>query len=431
MNQLISTLSGRFMKSIFVERYATLFGIKEIADSLTLKWVMGATIFSYYAAFYAWLGSPAMTINQKLQGQATCWPYFQNCSDYYFLYSLPYGYSQTTLYMGFLGIFILTIYLMHKRQWVLAHMCLVLPYLWHILGNLVLTHQNAGNFDYYLITFASILLFAHHKEYFLKVALVSFYFLSTATKIHDAWVLGTYFSALNTGLPFFPDWSLPVWTNQLIFMEMVGAWFLLSKRPWLQKSVAAYYIFFHLYSGVLVGYRYPSTVLPTLIILFALFYRYQEPPFDKKSIIGWFFVGIWFFVQTIAFWIPGDQKFTQEANKVGIYMFESNHQCVSSIMFHFKDGGIATVRRTNDSARNRCNPFDYLQKIKYRCAHGARSVARAEWTFDHSINGRPFYRQVDVDDACTLEYKPWSHNEWIRTQEEAEVVGYPRENWYY
>lgn len=415
----------------FLAWYRRFFGIAELESQRTLQWIVGATILSYYTAFYSWIGSPSMTINGFTQGRATCWPYFQNCTDYYFLYSLPYGYSQTTFYMVMLGVLILAIYCFYKREWILVHMLLLIPFIWHFLGNFVLTHQNAGNFDYYLIAFGSILLLAHHKEYFLKLALVSFYFLSTATKIHDAWILGTYFSALKTGLPFFPDWSIPLWTNQLIFMEMVGAWFLLSKRPWLQRTVAAYYIFFHLYSGILVEYRYPSTVLPTLIILFALFYRYQEPPFDKKSIAGWLLVGVWFVAQTIPFMIPGDQKYTQESNKFGMYMFESNHQCISSVVYHLSDGTRMPVTRKNDSSRNRCNPFDYLQGIQFRCTHNKPSVERATWTFDHSINGRPFYRQVDEKDACALVYKPWSHNEWIRLPHEAKVVGYPLENWFY
>lgn len=427
----LQSLHRRFTSSAFVVRYSRIFGISEIEGSTALKWVFGAAVLSYYTAFSSWIHSSAMTVNGFAQGMATCWPYFQSCSDYYFLYSLPYGYSQTTFYMVLLGVLILIVFLMHKRAWVFAHMLLVIPYVWHVLGNLVLTHQNAGNFDYYLIAFTTILLFAHHKEYFIKVSLVSFYFLSTATKIHDAWILGTYFSALHTGLPFFPDWSLPLWTNQLIFMEMVGAWFLLSKRPVVQKVVTAYFIFFHLYSGILVEYRYPSTVLPTLIILFAVFYRYQDPPFDRKAIAGWVFIGLCFFAQTVPFMIQGDQKYTQEANKIGMYMFESNHQCVSKVTFYLENGAPVSVLRTNDSSRNRCNPFDYLQRIQHRCKYGVPRVVRAEWTFDHSINGRAFYRQVDEQDACSLVYKPWSHNTWIRLQDEAVIVGYPLENWFY
>ncbi|MFM2414457.1 MAG: hypothetical protein RI911_150 [Candidatus Parcubacteria bacterium] len=431
MNTFIFWLFDGPRETKFFAWYRRFFGIEEWETQTTVKWVIGAALLSYYTTFSTWIGSPSMTINGFLQGRATCWPYFQNCTDYYFLYSLPYGYSQTTFYMCLFGILILCVYLFYKKEWILLHMFMLVPFIWHVLGNLVLTHQNAGNFDYYLIAFASILLFAHHKEYFLKVALVSFYFLSTATKIHDAWVLGTYFSALSTGLPFFPDWSLPLVTNQLIFMEMVGAWFLLSKRPWLQRSVAAYFIFFHLYSGILVEYRYPSTVLPTLIILFALFYRYQEPPFNKKAVIGWVLVGIWYVAQVVPFLIEGDQKYTQEANKFGMYMFESNHQCISTATYRTTDGATFSVVRKNDSSRNRCNPFDYLQGIQHRCKHGFPQVETARWTFDHSINGRPFYRQVDEQDACTLTYNAWSHNEWIRLQHEAEVVGYPYENWFY
>ena len=415
----------------FFRWYHRVFSIAEIEGSRALQWVFGATIFSYYVAFSSWIATDTVTVNGMERGIATCWPYFQNCTDYYVLYSLPFGYSQTTLYMGLLAVLAAIVFCMHKREWILAHLLLVIPFLWHSVTALLLTQGLTGNYDYYLIGFASIVLFSSHKEYFLKVLLVSFYFLSTAVKIHDAWIVGTYFSAMSTGLPWFPDWSIPFLTNQLIFMEMVGAWFLLSNHKLIQRIVTGYFIFFHFYSGVLVEYRYPSTVLPTLIILFALFYRYQRPPFDAKAIIGWALVGVWFVAQSVPFFITGDQKYTLEANRIGLHMFESNHQCVSTVTYEYTDGTSRVIRKSSDSARNRCNPFDALQHIQYWCAHSTKKITRASWTFDHSINGRPFHRQVDERDACTLVYKPWSHNAWIRDQQDAPVVGYPRENRYY
>jgi hypothetical protein len=259
----------------------------------------------------------------------------------------------------------------------------------------------------------------------------SFYFLSTAVKIHEAWVLGAYFTSVATGLPWFPKWSVPLITNQLIFMEMVGAWYLLSSRKYLQRFVAAYFVFFHLYSGIIVGYRYPTIVLPMVVIVFVLFYQHQRPPFTRKALIGWVLVAVWFVMQSIPFFIAGDQKFTLEANRIGLYMFESNHQCVSTVTYYYKDKTTSVVRRPNGVAWNRCDPFDSLQRIQHRCAHSSKPIERAEWTFDHSINGNPFLRQVSVPNACDLKYTAWEHNTWIRTQKEAEVVGYPKENGFY
>ncbi|MFZ2593209.1 MAG: hypothetical protein WAX38_00350 [Minisyncoccia bacterium] len=430
MNQFIFWLYDTPRQARFLQWYRKFFSLEEFENNTTLTWVFGATLLSYYVAFSDWSKSNALTVETLRQGGATCWPYFQNCTDYYFLSNLPYGYSQTTLYMGLMGVLLLIGYCIQKKEWILAHMLLFIPYLWHGACVFFLTHQYGGNYDYYLFTFTTVLLFVSHKEYFVKAALVSFYFLSTAAKIHEAWVLGTYFTPLIGGLPYFPDWSVPFLTNQLIFMEMVGAWVLLSNRPILQKAVAAYFIFFHLYSGILVGYRYPTTVLPTLIIVFALFYKYQNPPVDKKSIAGWLLVGLLFCAQSVPFFIPGDQKFTLEANRIGLYMFESNHQCVSTGTLETMYGEKIDITNFSSAARNRCDPYDYLQRIQYACTH-TKDVKQVRWTLDHSINGGPFYREVDVENACALTYYAWSHNEWIKFQSDAQIVGYPKENWFY
>jgi hypothetical protein len=57
-------------------------------------------------------------------------------------------------------------------------------------------------------------------------------------------------------------------------------------------------------------------------------------------------------------------------------------------------------------------------------------VESIEWKMDHSINGGPLYRVVDERDACTLTYAPLAHNAWIRTEDQAEIVGRPVRNIY-
>jgi len=60
------------------------------------------------------------------------------------------------------------------------------------------------------------------------------------------------------------------------------------------------------------------------------------------------------------------------------------------------------------------------------------SIDHILWQFDHSTNGGPFYRIVDENNICQLEYKPFSHNTWIKTPKEgAPIMGYPVKNLYY
>ena len=242
------------------------------------------------------------------------------------------------------------------------------------------------------------------------------YVLSTSAKVHEAWILGSYFTALKTGLPLFPKWSVPMWTNSVIFMEMIGAWFLMSKKGFLQKTILSIFVFFHLYSGILVEYRYPATILPTLLILFGPLYRYSPPPMGKKSVAGWLLVVTLFSLQIIPRAIPGDEKLTGEGNKFGLYMFDSNHQCISKVALFGVDGTISTSTQTSELARDRCDPYHTWFRLHQICKSNQR-IDRIAWTFDHSINGGPFLRIVDTPDACVLEYRPFVHNKWIRSDE--------------
>lgn len=398
---------------------------------MVLQWVFGATLLSYFLAFSAWINSHATTIDAARRGTHACWPHFQSCGEWLILRALPNGYSQTFLYMTLFGLMVAIVYLMWRKDWALAHMLLVPIFLWHAAVSFFLTYALTGNYDYYLFFFAIALLTLPHKEFFLKAILVGFYFLSTAAKIHETWILGTYFSSLATGLPLFPDWAIPLLTNLVIFMEMVGAWFLFSRKPLLQRAVLTFFVVFHLYSGLLVEYRYPATVLPTLLILFGPWYRFTPPPFDRRALAGWLILLGMGAAQMVPLLIPGDEKLTLEGNKIGLYMFEANHQCISTANITFRDGTEKTFRDESTSARARCDAYRYWFRLNNLCDIHADTIRSIAWAFDHSVNGGPFLRIVNVENACTLSYRAFRHNPWILTEKQnPPIVGYPLENIY-
>lgn len=409
--------------------YERVFSLGEVRDSLPLTLILGSLTLSYYISFARFFYRSDTTIAGIEQGTNVCWSYFQSCRDLLFLHTLPYGYSQPVLYMALFGLLVLTVYFLLKRDVVSAHMSLIPAYLWHAAVTLLLTNTLTGNYDYYILIVGAVALFLPHKLFFARLMIVLFYFLSTVAKIHPTWVLGTYFSALSTGLPLFPDSTIPIWTNLVIFMELVAVWLLLSRNRVLQRSVLVFFVAFHLYSGILVGYLYPTIVLPLVLILFGPLNQYQPVPLDRKSLWGWALVSILFVGQFVPLAIPGDAKLTLEGNRFGLYMFEANHQCVSSWTEKMSDGSEQSQRRESFNAPQRCDPYDFWFVLNARCDTG--DVQSIRWTFDHSINGGPFFRIVDVPDACALEYKPFGRNEWILSElDNPEMVGYPVRNSY-
>ena len=425
-NQIFThTLEQRFFTW-----YRRTFSVEEIEQSKILQWFFGAMLLVFFAAFSSWTRSSAITLESVSKGLHRCWPYFQSCGEWYFLQALPYGYSQSTLYMAFFGIMLLIVFLMWKRDWVLAHMLMTVLFVWEFVLLFILSGEISGNYDYYHIILTLILLFLPFKIFFLKLTFVLFYFLAATIKIHEGWILGTYFTSLQTGLPIFPAAIAPLVTNFVIFEQIVGSWFLMSSNKIYQRLTLIYLVVFHLYSGILVEYRYPATVLPGLLILFGPLYQHTQVPLNRKSLVGWMLVVLLFMLQSVPFLIPGDQKITLEGNKYGLYMFEANHQCVSTVEVVKKDGKRKTIRKESNSARSRCDPYAYWFQLNQICRR-SHEVEYISWNFDHSINGGPFYRIVDEKNACNLNYKAFSHNDWIKTPKNgAEIIGYPVKNIY-
>lgn len=404
--------------------YADFFSIHEWRDEQSLIWLIGALLLTFYATFSSWSLRPSITI-EAVQGAAgICWPFFQSCTDWYVLHTLPIGYSQTTVYMLLFGIMAAVVYALYKKEYAGAHLGLTILFLWKVFV-ILLSLPISGPYDYYDTILLAVVLFLPYKLFFARFTFVFFYFICATIKFHAGWIVATYFTALNTGLPWIPDMLVPVAANIVIAEQVVGAWFLLSKNKLSQRITFIFYIFFHIYSGVFVVYRYPTSALPILLILFGSFYAPKEVPLDRRSIAGWTFIAILLFFQMIGYMIPGDQKLTLEGNAYGMYMFEANHQCIST-----KTPGNGKSEKTySNSAWRRCDPYRTFFLLKKECARDPKTPIA--WTFDHSINGDPFLRIVDVPNVCDLEYEPFSHNSWIRTEKDNPAqVGIPVRNIY-
>ena len=401
------------MVSTLRERYYRLFAIHEIEGSAILQLLFYVISLSFFVTFYGWVERGLISITTFEIGTHICPPYFPSCGNLYFLEALPYGYSQSAFYVFLFLVLGYGVYSAYRRDWVSAHAALLLCLVWKIIWAFVLTYGVTGNFDYYDMAFAFLLLFAREKEYFAKVTFVFFYVLASSIKIGDGWIFANYFNGLFTSSPIFGPAYLPAFTNLLIVMQMVGCWLLLSKNKIVQRSALVYFLLFHIYSGIIVNYRYITVSVPTLFVLFSNPSEFHVKRINRTTLFGYLFLLFLLCSQLIAILTPGDHKKTLEGNYYGLYMFEANHQCISETAIYRKDAEPVVTKRENHVANNRCDPYRYWFPLTTLCARDA-SVERIAWTFDHSINGGAYERIVDVEDACTLTYRAIGHNEWIQ-----------------
>ena len=441
-----------------VYAYRRVFSVGEIQNSSLLQLLLGGSLFFFYDTYSRWATSSLAT--SDVASRAVCWPHFQDCAKYYFLTGLPNGYSQSIFYMALFSLMTLCAYLMWRKYWTGAHAVLMVLLAWKILIGFFLSYGAMGMYDHYHVFLTLAVLVLPHKEFFAKAVFVSLYFISATIKFSPGWILGTYFTSLTTGLPIFPAAITALVTNSVTLAQIFDCWLLMS-RNWLwQRLALMYFLAFHIYSGFIVGFNYPAITIPTVLILFGPLYRHQLPPLTRKSIAGWILIVFLFCLQMPSWISTSDIRLTVANNRYGMWMFDANHQCVTTISTRYKtdvklspatwsssagtkcrsyecvtetrtykdgDSWIQTQRSESAVSFQRCDPYQRWQQYKQLCKNNVASVAMQ---FDHSINGGPFYRIVDEPDICSLSYKVFGTNPWIKSPPESPIVGYPVKNVY-
>ena len=421
-------MSLDFLKNI---SYRKIFALEEIEQTKNLQYLYYIISASFFVTFFDWIKRSDISIKAFSDGLNVCPPYFQSCGKLYFLQDLPYGYTQNYFYVGLYILLLLGLYSAASGKWVRAHQVLLTLFSWKVIWIFFLTYGMGGNYDYYDMILAFCFLFLRHKLYFAKLSFVWMYFMASTIKFHEGWIFGNYLNSLYGGAPIFSEKLLPWFSNLVIFMQVVGAWFLLSKNKVLQRLSFLYFLTFHIYSGFIVSYRYITVSVTALVLLFShlpLFSQEREDFFqikkvNKSAVFGYLFLIFLFCGQMLAIVIPGDQKKTLEGNYYGLYMFEANHQCISQAQIFYLDGRVERYDRQNVIANNRCDPYRYWYVLKNKC--NSSEIGYISWTFDHSINGHSFERIVDVQDVCKLKYSTFIHNSWILLDGQAKSLSIP------
>jgi hypothetical protein len=365
----------------------------------------------------------------------SCWVYFQNCRDYWPFVGLPQSYDFSNFLMLLGTLIIVNIYFLTRRKWVWAHLITLILMLFKFSLHFILKDTGWQNFEYFMQVPAFVFLLCQQKLKSVRITWSLLLFMSAQVKFHEAWAAGAYFTTLELGLPIFSSLLssefIPLISTAVIILEIWGSFALLAKSPQIRKLSFSLWVIFHLYSIALVQFHYPVRCFMVLLIAFSGIWNEQQNWNPYSYLKSYRLTLILFLVLIINLApkaIPSDQKFTFEGLGFGFFMFDSNHQClIQTESFNSAGESLGRRQRALLIAMNRCDPWHQLQMIRRECAKP--EVARVSYIHDHSYNGSPFYRMVDEDDACHLEYKPFSRNRWIRDiRDNPPIVGYPYPN---
>lgn len=386
-------------------------------------------IFNYFLTFHYETYKAVGSQTSFQQGHGVCPPYWQNCNLWLTLDILP---GNLSYYWLMMTLFVLIIgagtFPFIKRFRSFSLYCLFCIIIYKIGMSFLFDFSSIKNFDYFFVPISILLLFSKNPTRSASFVFIFIYFSASSEKFEASWLAGTYFTSTLYGLPFVKSINITILlTNIVTIMELAGVWFLLSKNRLLRFSVLGFFLFFHVFSIPMVGLRYPIQTVPFLL----LFFIYNEWGFNIKLCrTAKALVSVLFTLQIFPAFIQGDETLTLEGYKFGVSMFDANHQCSSNITVNYKNDKTHSILKNTRSAMNRCWIYSKYWKIKKKLC-SKPEVSKISWMFDHSRNGEPFLRIINVENICNKPYLAWNHNQWIQLEDEAQIVGYPYPNFYY
>lgn len=401
----------------------------ELENSQALRIIYWVLLFGFIPGFYHWAKSNMITTQAVMSGTHICVPYFPNCGDYYFLKGLPHSYD----HLIFFGLMFATLgasgFMAWQGRWRASLGILVVPFTFKILYITLLTYKTQVDFEYFHLPPLFVLLFLQNKLMRIRIVIAVTYFLSAVPKFGPAWTEGAYFTSLKDGMPLVPFALIPVATNFAIVFELVAPWFLLSADKKKRFTALGLWTVFHLYTMLIVGWKFPLRCLPLLWAAFA------TGEFEKFDWRAWRLraAHVLLVIYIAAGFAPKlmieDRDYTLRGKKIGLAMMDANRQAVVEGIIEYSSGHIEKKTARSTFASQRWEPYTAWFSLKQKCRRPF--VARIRMNMDLSINGGPFYRLVENVNVCDTEYSVLGNNPWIKTPSSgAQITGHPEKNTY-
>lgn len=288
--------------------------------------VLAALLLYYYVTFYNWWRGASSFLSTKGTEDFNYVPtwVFENWRGLIFL-----DHFQTKVYIWLIGLLALVgvfllLYLDDCTWPMLILAFLFVNKLFFYLMDLRLM----ANFHHLHLLYSFAFLISRAKLFYFRLALATSYWLSAIIKLTPSWLFGEYFNSVPGKLPFLPkDPTFVMLAMQaIIVMEIIGPLMWYSNRKWVRNLSFGIFIVFHMYSGLLVGFKYTTLMLTCLI---PPFLDFNEPDqksymFRRRDLLPITFLSLALFGGFYHFLIPGDVRLTAEGRYLGVFMFDAN-----------------------------------------------------------------------------------------------------------
>lgn len=453
-----------------LDRLRRALAVEELEADSRLRLLLAALLFYFYFTFSSWYGRPGLSsLGTETLNYVPTWVF----EDLRGLIVLSQFWTKAYLYALAIASLLGVGALLYRGSCLGPMLLLGFLFLnkaFYYLSDLRLM----ANFHHIHLLVTFVFLIARSKLFFTRLALLTCYQLGFLAKLTPSWLEGEYFNSVLGKLPLLPEHPRAVQAASLAVMalEATGPWLWFSRSRALRLGSVGAFLAFHAYSGLIVGHKYTSLMLPLVLAAFLRFDApiHQGQRFAPRDSATWLALALALLGGLVQLAIPGDVRITAEGRYAGLFMFDGNREVyfdarivkrdvVIAIEAHlpWRDGAIledgaveprrpkrivAELRRQGrlerrhegrflvvdgdtavfnsrllDSAFYRTNGDPYLfyfwAKELCRRYRPDRLALRLELRLD----GRhERVRVLDIDDFCArgLRYSAFRHNEWVQ-----------------
>ncbi|MBI4349141.1 MAG: hypothetical protein HY553_20050 [Elusimicrobia bacterium] len=310
--------------SRLASRLSELLSAREVEQDVRLRMLLAALLFYMFSTFTSWYDRPGLcTAGTHTFNYVPVWLF----EDARWLIFLSRFWAKTYFYGLFMSALLGLFWLFYRKDCLAPMLILAFLFvnkLFFYLSDLRLM----ANFHHIHLILTFAFLVSREKLFFFRLALLACYWLSGLTKLTPSWLWGEYFNSVPDKLPLLPrtPWVVTLLQQALIVVEFVAPALWFSKSRFARLASFGVLLLFHAYSGVIVGHKYPSLMLPVLI---PAFLRFDGPiqegyRFARRHVPSWAFLALLLLGGLLPFAIPGDVRLTAEGRYFGLFMFDAN-----------------------------------------------------------------------------------------------------------
>ncbi|AUN96884.1 hypothetical protein DOM21_17340 [Bacteriovorax stolpii] len=407
--------------------------INEIENDKALSWFGLFLSLTHVWTYLFW--SLDLKVPQIISSQATpvCWPFFENCFNYRFL-SVEQVDLVLSLYL-LLGLAVSFLFVLPTRytKWAYTGLVTLSVFKFILFAQ---DYQLRMNQHYMALAVTLAYLFIYSKRKVIPQVIVLFYVWAGTIKLNEEWLSGAGIYRLEK--LWLPESLHKISFAYVVVLELVLAFFLLSKKKGIFYFTFIQFLLFHLLSWPIVGFFYPM-VMYSLLAIFILDRLFAAPAVSAPllpiggSWQGATYLTLFCLVQLTPYLFPGDITLTGEGRYFALNMFDAKSVCDGEFTIHMKDSSVKKLNINNDwnesfrknkldgtlrlRTRIHCDPLVHFNRAQAFCRRN--EVQNLDLIFfSRRSSDSEFKKLIDVKDFCTqnLSYSMYRHNSWILAQ---------------